>query len=162
MSALCCPGRSWWSRGLSQPASSYAPRCCLLQGAYGSPTPAQRRSGSAVRPHLWMKPRPRPSRWTGVVLKVRPLVSGALTPAYCFHVPVNAADPLTPACKLKSTLWLTLQKNLGSPEHQSSYICLTSDLVKTHFFLSQGIWDTSIQYFSGFVFFPFNNSQNTE
>lgn len=132
------PGCCWWNRGMAQSASSFAHSYCLLQGACGSQIPAQCKSWSAVHPHERTKPQPCPSRWKWLVLKMRPLVSGALTPAYCFYVPVNATDPLTPACKLKSTWWLTLWKNLSPSEHQSSCICLKPDSVKTHLLLSQG------------------------
>lgn len=89
-------------------------------------------------PHRGKKSWSPPSRWKWLVLKkMWPLVWSALTPAYCCDVPVNAADRLTPVCKLKLTLWLTLWKSLSQSRRQSTYICMKSNLVKIHVFISQ-------------------------
>lgn len=75
-----------------------------MQGTYSSQMLAQHTNWSATQPHQPKKAQPHPSSWKWLILKMQQLVSGALTPVYCFHVPVKATDALTPAWKLNSTL----------------------------------------------------------
>lgn len=89
---------------MAESASSYTHSSCLLQGACSSQMLAQHTNWPATQPHQQTKPQPHPSSLKWLVLKMQQLVSGALTPVYCFHVPVKATDPLTPAWKLKPTL----------------------------------------------------------
>lgn len=71
------------------PVKLTAPACCKASaGLRWQPTKSQLRPGRGKWP----------------MLKMRPLDLGGLTPLQCFHVPVNATDPLIPACKLKSAL----------------------------------------------------------
>lgn len=136
-----------WSAWHSlSPVKLMAPACC--------------KASAGVRWQL-TKSQLCPGRGKWPMLKMRPLDLGGLTPLQCFHVPVNATDPLIPACKLKSALWLTLWKNTHQSEHQSTCICLK------FVFLSQGALYTRKEYSIHVCFvclfcFIFNNSGYTE
>lgn len=98
----------------------------------------------------------------------RALVASALTPAYCFPLPVNATDPSTSACKLKSTLCDWLYRRIWV--HLSTNLPISVwnlDLAKTHIsFTGHSLCEIRVSNtclgLVVLIFFPFNNSQNIE